>query len=318
MEAEQTAIVPDSLDGDRLDVALSRLSGVSRSQAKRMIETGRAGRTRADTSREDRPNTRLRSGDRLWYLVPEEATIRPYGFDLEVCYEDDRLAVINKPSGMVTHPGPGHFDQTLVSALIHRWPQVEGVGDFPRWGIVHRLDKETSGAILVALEPRAHRRLTKAMAKRQVRRRYLTITHGGFDIPTGTIDAPIDRRRARRFVGSGGRPSVTHYRRLASWERPSCTLLEVTLDTGRTHQIRVHLQAIDRPVMGDSTYGRPGPPVVDPGRVWLHAHRLGFTHPITGRDIEVSVDLPADLLAGLQALGDPDVGDRYQNHGAGD
>ncbi len=301
--------VPESLDGARFDLILARLAGVSRARARRMIESGRAGLTTTGPDSGSRPPARLKAGDGLWFLPPETAALQPHPVELDVRYEDRYLAVISKPSGMVTHPGPGHTDATLVSALLHRWPEVEGVGEYPRWGIVHRLDMDTSGAILIARHPLAHRRLTEAIAAREVRRRYLTLTHGGFAVASGTVDAPIDRRRARRFVGPGGKPSVTHYRWLATWDRPVLSLLEVTLETGRTHQIRVHLGSIDRPVVGDRVYGRPARAGVDPGRVWLHAHRLGLVHPVTGQELDVEAPLPADLRSSLQALGRPASGD---------
>ena len=274
-----------------------------------MIEAGRAGLVATRPHGRSRPGTRLSAGDGLWFVPPETAALRPYPVELDVRYEDRYLAVIGKPSGMVTHPGPGHAEATLVSALLHRWPEVEGVGEYPRWGIVHRLDMDTSGAILIARHPLAHLRLTAAMAAREVRRRYLTLTHGGFGVASGTIDAPVDRRRARRFVGPGGKPAITHYRWLATWDRPVLSLLEVTLETGRTHQIRVHLGSIDRPVVGDRVYGRPARAGVDPGRVWLHAHRLGLIHPVTRQDLDVEVPLPSDLRSSLDVLGRPGTGE---------
>lgn len=301
--------VPESLDGARFDLVLARLAGVSRAGARRMIEAGRAGRVTTGPDSRTRPSTRLAAGEGLWFVPPETPALRPYPFELDVHYEDRYLAVVGKPAGMVTHPGPGHGEGTLVSALLHRWPEVEGVGEYPRWGIVHRLDMDTSGAILIARRPIAHRRLTEAMAARDVRRRYLTLTHGGFGVASGTIDAPIDRRRARRFVGPGGKPAVTHYRCLAMWDRPLLSLLEVTLETGRTHQIRVHLGSIDRPVVGDRVYGRPAGAGVDPGRVWLHAHRLGLRHPVSGHELDVEVPLPPDLRSSLDVLGRPGTGE---------
>ncbi len=301
--------VPESLDGARFDLILARLAGVSRAGARRMIEAGGAGLIATRPDARSRPGSRLAAGDGLWFVPHETAALRPFPVELDVRYEDRYLAVIGKPSGMVTHPGPGHAEATLVSALLHRWPEVEGVGEYPRWGIVHRLDMDTSGAILIARHPLAHRRLTEAMAAREVRRRYLTLTHGGFDVASGTIDAPIDRRRARRFVGPGGKPAITHYRWLATWDRPVLSLLEVTLETGRTHQIRVHLGSINRPVVGDRVYGRPARAGVDPGRVWLHAHRLGLIHPVTRQDLDVEVPLPPDLRASLDVIGRPGTGD---------
>ena len=301
--------VPASLDGARFDLILARLAGVSRARARRMIESGRAGLMTNGPEGVSRPSTRLHAGDGLWFVPSETAALEPHPIELDVRYEDRYLAVIGKPSGMVTHPGPGHGEATLVSALLHRWPEVEGVGEYPRWGIVHRLDMDTSGAILIARHPLAHRRLTEAIAAREVRRRYLTLTHGGFAVASGTIDAPIDRRGARRLVGPGGKPAITHYRCLATWDRPLLSLLEVTLETGRTHQIRVHLGSIDRPVVGDRVYGRPARAGVDPGRVWLHARRLGLIHPVTRQDLDVEVPLPSDLRSSLEALGGPAGGE---------
>ena len=307
----QRVTVPASLDGERFDIALAKLAGVSRSRARQMVESGEAGLAPAVRTRV-RPKTRVAAGDRTWFRIQKEPALRPEALHLEVLHEDPHLAVIDKPSGMVTHPGPGHLRGTLVSALLHRWPEVEGVGEHPRWGIVHRLDKDTSGALIIARSTEAHRGLTAALAARRVRRRYLVLVHGAFSTGAGTIDAPIDRRRARRFVGPEGIPAVTHYLRLASWTRPALSLLEVTLETGRTHQIRVHLESIGRHVVGDPVYGRPGRPREEPGpapgRLWLHAHRLGFTHPVTGEPVEAEAPLPGDLRSALDASGPPAAG----------
>ena len=297
------------MDGARLDYALARLGGLSRSRARRMIDTRRAGRSSEIEGRSEAlPRTRVKAGDVVWFIQDTVRTIGPEPIPLDVLVEERYLAVVNKPAGMVTHPGPGHQSGTLVSALLNRWPEVEGVGDYPRWGIVHRLDRDTSGVMVVALHPDAHRRLGDDLAARSVRRDYLALAHGSFQVMTGTIEAPIDRRRARRFVGPAGKPAVTHYRRLASWARSSLSLLRVSLDTGRTHQIRVHLESIGRHVVGDPVYGRPAGPGVDPGRVWLHAHRLSFSHPITGGILDVTAPLPPDLRSSLAALGKPSLG----------
>lgn len=306
-EAQQVT-VPGSLDGARFDVALASLAGVSRTRARGLIESGQAGRLPPRGKAGVRPNTRVAAGDRAWFRLGGEAVLRPQTAFLDIRYEDPHLAVINKPPGMVTHPGPGNLEGTLVSVLLGRWPEVEGVGVYPRWGIVHRLDKDTSGVMMIARREEAHRALAAALAARVVRKNYLTLVHGLFHVSTGTIDAPIDRRRARRFVGPGGKRAVTHYRCLASWVRPAISLLEVTLETGRTHQIRVHLESIGRHLVGDPVYGKPASPGVDPGRVWLHSHRLRFAHPATREDLDVTAPLPPDLRAGLDALGIPNSG----------
>lgn len=300
--------VPATLDGTRFDVALASLAAVSRSQARRLIGSGRAGRAPVGKEAPMRPNTRVKEGDTLWFLREVVAPLLPSRTALDVRYEDSYLVVVNKPAGMVVHPGPGHHQGTLVSALLHRWPEVEGVGEYPRWGIVHRLDKDTSGVMVIARAREAHRSLTAALARHNVRRTYLALVHGPLDVPNGTIDAPIDRRRARRFVGPGGKPAVTHYRQEAFWTRPPLTLLEVILETGRTHQIRVHMESIGRHLVGDPVYGRPAGTGVDPGRVWLHAHRLRFTHPLTKETVDVTAPLPTDLRSSLAELGPPTRG----------
>lgn len=302
--------VPESMEGERFDAVLARLAGVSRSRARRLIESGEAGLSPpGGTGPAARPgarirlNTRVGAGFRTWFRLPEEPALGPEPIPLAVLYEDRHLAVVDKPAGLVVHPGSGNPGGTLVSALLHRWPEVEGVGEHPRWGIVHRLDKDTSGAMAVARSPEAHRGLSEALAARRVLRSYLALVHGSFSTDTGTIDAPIDRRRARRFVGPDGKPAVTHYRRLAARRRPGLSLLEVTLETGRTHQIRVHLESIGRHVVGDAVYGRPGgggAPRL--GRPWLHARRLSFAHPITGTPVEAEAPLPPELRASLDEL----------------
>ena len=309
--------VPESMEGERFDAALARLAGVSRSRARRLIESGEAGLSPlggTDASgragvRRIRLNTRAAAGDRIWFRPPEEPVLGPEPIPLAVLYEDPHLAVIDKPAGLVVHPGAGNWGGTLVSALLHRWPEVEGVGEHPRWGIVHRLDKDTSGAMAVARRPEAHRGLSAALAARRVHRSYLALVHGSFTAAAGTIDAPIDRRRGRRFVGPDGKPAVTRYRRLSEWRRPGLSLLEITLETGRTHQIRVHLESIGRRVVGDALYGKPGGGgAPDPGRQWLHSRLLSFTHPITGAPVEAEAPLPPELRSSLDALGPPDLG----------
>lgn len=308
--------VPESMEGERFDAALARLAEVSRSRARRLIESGEAGLAPSGGGAPGRPgarrirlNTWAAAGDLIWFRLPEEPAVGPEPVPLAVLYEDPHLAVIDKPAGMVVHPGAGNWGGTLVSALLHRWPEVEGVGEHPRWGIVHRLDKDTSGAMAAALRPEAHRALSEALAARRVRRSYLALVHGSFNAGAGTIDAPIDRRRGRCFVGPDGKPAVTRYRRRAAWRRPGLSLLDITLETGRTHQIRVHLESIGRWVVGDPVYGKPGGGAAPgPGRQWLHSRLLSFTHPITGAPVEAEAPLPPELQASLDALGPPDLG----------
>jgi 23S rRNA pseudouridine1911/1915/1917 synthase len=285
---------------------VARLAGVSRASARRLTDEGFV--TLGERSPD--PADRLAAGDALEIRMPApDHRLYPEPIPFEVRYEDDDLAVVEKPPGMVVHPGAGRQRGTLAAGLLHRWPELEGVGDEGRWGIVHRLDRDTSGLLLVAKTPEALEGLRTALRRRALTRRYAALVHGGFDAPTGTIDAPIgrdERMPTRRVVMASGRPARTHYLVEESWSAPDLSRLSVTLETGRTHQIRVHLAAIDHPVVGDRTYGRPGPEGVDPGRVWLHAGYLAFPHPATAERVTVEAPLPGDLVASLERLGPPD------------
>jgi 23S rRNA pseudouridine1911/1915/1917 synthase len=215
--------------------------------------------------------------------------------------EDADVVVIAKPVGLVVHPAGGHAHGTLVNGLLHRYPEIADVGDPARPGIVHRLDRDTSGLMVVARSPLAYERLVAALGAREVERRYVALVRGRPDNPRGRIDAPIGRsprHRERMAVVTGGRPARTNYELLE--ERAGWSLLACSLETGRTHQIRVHLQAIGSPVAGDPVYGVPGPPGLT--RQFLHAERLAFAHPRTGEPVVVQEPLPADLQALWDAL----------------
>ena len=301
----QQIAVPAELDGVRYDKALAVMADISRSRARKMIESGDAGWVDGAVAS---ARQSVVGGQVAWFRLVDYDGPHPEPVRFGVKFEDEHLVVIDKPAGVVTHPGPGHDTGTLVSGLIYRWPEIRQAGEHPRWGIVHRLDRETSGLIVVAKTQPAHEGLSAALRKRDVSRRYLSLVHGEVTAATGTIDAPIERIRSRRLVGVDGRPSITHYRRLVAWGSPELTLLGLTLETGRTHQIRVHLESIERFVVGDRVYGRPAPGDIDPGRVWLHATQLTFTHPTTGETVDVHAPLPADLTASLAALGPPLTG----------
>jgi 23S rRNA pseudouridine1911/1915/1917 synthase len=243
-----------------------------------------------------------------WEPAPE-ASLEPEPVPFEVLYEDGFLAVIDKPAGIVVHAGAGRRRGTLAAGLLHRWPEVEGVGDEGRWGIVHRLDRETSGALVVALERRTHERLRRALSRREITREYVALVHGADAAPSGTIDAPLgrDSRRPTRFrVDRGGRPARTHYSRTAAWAIPDLALLSVRLETGRTHQIRVHMASIGHPVAGDPMYGRGGDGM--PGLL-LHSARIRFVHPFAGTEVDVAAPVPARLTEVLAGLGPPDAGE---------
>lgn len=247
-------------------------------------------------------STKLRAGDRIIVLIPPPTTISmaPEDIPLKVVYEDDDILVVDKPAGLTVHPAPGHPTHTMVNAVLARCPGLLNIGGAVRPGIVHRLDKNTSGLIVVAKNDAAQRNLSNQMKARSVVKRYLVLAHGRLTPEQGTIEAPIGRDPANRkkmAVVSSGREARTHYRVLRYVD--SHTLLEVTLETGRTHQIRVHLAAIGYPVVGDEVYGK-GSLVV--GRQFVHAWRLGFRLPSTGRYIEFTANLPADLEQALQRL----------------
>jgi 23S rRNA pseudouridine1911/1915/1917 synthase len=300
--------VTAELAGQRADRIVARLFEVSRSVARGLVEEGRA----VVDGRLVEPSTPLGAGSVIEVeRLPTPAPVVAEEVTFQVRYEDEEVAVVDKPAGLVVHPGAGRRSGTLAAGLLHRWPELEGVGEEHRWGLVHRLDKDTSGLLVVARTSRALRALRREMAARRIERLYAALAHGGFPVPTGTIDAPVGRdpsRPTRMAVVREGRPAVTHYQVVAEWDRPAVTLLEVRLESGRTHQIRVHLTSIGHALVGDRNYGRPGPPGVDPGRVWLHAARLRFPHPVTGETVAVSSSLPDDLAASLDVLGRPSRG----------
>jgi 23S rRNA pseudouridine1911/1915/1917 synthase len=240
---------------------------------------------------------RLEGGEELEVEIPEAQAIEPSGFPLDVVYEDDELLVIDKPAGLVVHPAAGHAGETLVHRLVDHGAAG---GDPERPGIVHRLDRDTSGLLLVARSEEAHARLGEAIRERRIERRYLALVRGAPRSRTGRIDAPIGRARAertRRSIDSETPREAVTWFEVREWlgER---TLLEARLETGRTHQIRVHLEAIGLPVCGDPVYGVRGDLGLE--RQFLHAHALGFDHPLTDERLEFESELPPDLAAALE------------------
>lgn len=299
--------VPADLEGERLDRIVAIVGEMSRTRARRAIESG-------DVTLNDEivtsPAQRIEAGATVGFPPPEPPeALAAEDVEFAVTWEDDHLAVIDKPAGIVTHPGAGNSTGTLVGGLLYRWPQIEGVGEVGRWGIVHRLDKGTSGLLVVAKTATALEGLRRLIKDRLVGRTYLALVQEPMAIETGTVDAPIDRdpnRPMRRRVHPSGRPARTHYEQLAVW--PEHALLQVELETGRTHQIRVHLTAIEHPVVGDRTYGASANDPADPGRVWLHSWKLAFEHPVTGEQVSCQSPLPEDLMESLGVLGEPDTG----------
>ena len=294
--------VPAALAGERVDRAVALLTGWSRSDVAVLIEEGavRIGGQPVAKSR------RLAEGEEVEVEGEPEVDTPPVAEPVEfpVLHADDDVVVVVKPAGLVVHPGAGHETGTLAAGLLHRFPEIVEVGDPMRPGIVHRLDRDTSGLMVVARSPLAYDALTAALAAREVERRYLALAWGRFDAHRGTIDAPIGRsatRRTRMAVREAGKEARTGYEVLSEYDHPVCTLIECRLETGRTHQIRVHLAAIGHPVVGDGTYGGDRNPL-RPGRPFLHAHALALIHPATGERLEFSDPLPPELMAVLSLL----------------
>ena len=289
--------VPPESAGERLDRFLSQLPEIgSRAVAERLLS---GGGVRVD-GRSRLKSHKLEGGEELEFDPPPAptSTLEPQEMDLVVPYEDEHLLVVDKPAGLVVHPAPGHASGTLVHGLLAY--DVEGGDEPERPGIVHRLDRDTSGLLVVARSPEAHRRLQELVQSRELTREYLALVVGRPRSLRGTIEAPIGRDRhdaLRQSLDTDTpRDAVTHFE--VEQLLPRHALLRVTLETGRTHQIRVHLAAIDLPVAGDALYGRP----VELGleRQFLHAARLAFEHPFTGETIDVSSPLPTDLADSLE------------------
>jgi 23S rRNA pseudouridine1911/1915/1917 synthase len=295
--------VPDAAAGERLDRFLASLPEIgSRRLAERLVESGTVlvdGRPRGKSHR-------LEGGEDVVFEPPSpEPALAPEPMDLRIAYEDEHLVVVDKPAGLVVHPAPGHATGTLVHGLLAR--DIAG-GDEGRPGIVHRLDRDTSGLMVVARSEEAYRRLQALVRRRVLERSYLALVVGQPRSRRGRIEAPIgrDRRDPLRHSLDTDTPrdAVTHFEVIELL--PRHTLLDVTLETGRTHQIRVHLAAIDLPVAGDSVYGRPRELGLE--RQFLHAARLAFTHPFTGVAVDVESPLPPDLASALEKAGAPSSG----------
>jgi 23S rRNA pseudouridine1911/1915/1917 synthase len=293
----QTLTIPVRAAGMRLDQALAQLMPQhSRSRIKSWIDAGRVTLSGAAADAKHR----LRGGELvavLPLLDPKSVPFAAQAIDLVVVYEDDSLLVVDKPAGLVVHPGSGNWNGTLANALLHHAPQLAGI---PRAGIVHRLDKDTSGLLVVAKTLTTQTDLVRQLQARTVRREYLALATG--DIArSGTIDAPIGRHPVKRTsmaVIATGKPAVTRYEVRERFG--DCTLIACRLETGRTHQIRVHLASIAHPLVGDPAYGRRH--AVAFGRQALHAWRLGLIHPAGGRAMQWESALPADFNGLLTAL----------------
>jgi 23S rRNA pseudouridine1911/1915/1917 synthase len=283
--------------GDRLDVAVARLCDISRAQAQRLIAEGLV---RINGRVPGKAGVKLAAGDMISAHVPppEPAEPQPETVPLAIVYEDEHLIVVDKPAGMPVHPGPGHSSHTLVNALLAHCPDLPGIGGVQRPGIVHRLDKDTSGLIVAAKDEKTHNGLTRQLAERRMHKTYLALVEGHLQPAEAMIDAPIGRdpgqRQRMSIRHSDGRPAQTRYK--VREHVPGYTFLEASPITGRTHQIRVHFASLGHPIVGDAVYGKPSKLVA---RQFLHAWRLTLRHPITDEDLSFEAPLAPALQAAL-------------------
>jgi len=304
--------LPDALDGQRVDRVVALVAEVSRSAAAELLATGRV---LLDGVPAERASQKVAAGSRLVVRVtrPDLTLVAEPEVAVPLVHVDEAVLVVDKPAGMVVHPGSGVHHGTLVHGLLAPFPELVGVGPDDRPGIVHRLDKGTSGLLMVARTTQARESLAAQLQAHTVDREYVTLVLGEVGSDRGVIDAPLGRSPSnalRRAVVTSGRPARTGYevvhRFPAAPGRPPLTLVRCRLETGRTHQIRAHLEAIGHPVVGDETYrGQHRRPALEPGpgRPFLHAGLLGFDHPVSGRRLVFASPIPADLAAVLTGLG---------------
>ena len=298
--------MPEALDGERVDRVVSMLTGCSRAEASESID---AGDVTVDGRVASKSSLRVRVGQRV-AVSDDPHKVQPLpepdaSIPVEVVAADEHIIVVNKPAGLVVHPGAGRADGTLVNGLLARWPELADVGEAHRPGIVHRLDKGTSGLMVVAPIQTAYHALVDQLSVHEVERNYETLVWGWLDTPVGTIDAPIGRSRRNPLlmtVSADGRPSRTHYEVVERCLEPALvTRMRCSLETGRTHQIRVHLRSIGHPVVGDDLYSGQRP-ALGLARPFLHAFRLAFAHPATDETVSFTAELPSDLVAVLDRL----------------
>ncbi len=303
---ESLRIITAKESGERIDALLARaVEGLSRSAAQHLIEEGRVTLDGLPL----RKNYKVRAGDEFELLLPPPADVPllPQQMALDVVFEDGDVIVVNKPRGLVVHPAPGHPDGTLVNALLwHCGDSLSGIGGEKRPGIVHRIDKDTSGLLIAAKNDFAHQRLSAQLADRSLSRVYEAVVRGGFREDEGTVDRPVGRhptdRKRMAVIEKNGRNAVTHWRVLTRYR--AYTHIECRLETGRTHQIRVHMASLGHPLLGDGVYGAPSPEKGLAGQC-LHARSLKFIHPRSGEAIRLETELPPYFLEVLSKLGDP-------------
>lgn len=298
--------------GERLDVFVSRwLPDVTRSRVQNLLSEGMIlvdGKT-------VKAGYKLKTGNLVQVVLPQlkELSAEPEAMDLEILYEDDDLAIVNKPRGLVVHPAAGHESGTLVNGLLHHFQgKLSGINGVMRPGIVHRIDKDTSGLLVICKSDRAHQGLSDLLKDHDIERVYHAVVHGSFSKTEGTVDAPIGRMdsdRKKMCVRADGRRAITHYRVLEQYD--GFSYVELRLETGRTHQIRVHMRSIGHPLLGDEVYGAAKENTklekmlkgkdFWPGQI-LHAKVLGFVHPVSGEYIEFNSELPAYFQTVLEYL----------------
>ena len=302
---ERVISIPEGLDQERVDAALARMLGLSRSVIVDLIESGEISKSGKVVTKSDKVST----GDVLEILMPTAKlpptlTATPIE-GLDVVFNDDHIIVINKPAGVAAHPSPGWQGPTVIGAIIAAGYNVSTSGAAERQGVVHRLDVGTTGLMVVAKDEASYANLKDQFRDRVVKKVYHAMVQGHMDPSEGTIDAPINRhpREDYRFaVVADGKPSITHYKSLELF--PAVSLLEIELETGRTHQIRVHFSALHHPLVGDLTYGADHTIAerLEMHRPWLHARQLAFTHPITGEHLSFNCEYPSDLTRSLATL----------------
>jgi 23S rRNA pseudouridine1911/1915/1917 synthase len=299
---EKFEMVADSKnENNRLDLMLAaRLSGRSRSFIQRLIEQGHV----LVNGCRAKSNYRVKAGDSIGIEIPElqSVGVKAEKIPLDIVYEDDALLVINKPAGMVVHPGSGNYSGTLVNALLFHCDNLSGINGVLRPGIVHRIDKDTTGLLMVAKDEETHRHLAAQLKAHTINRKYTALVRGVIEEDEGTVHAPIGRHPTKRkkmaVVARNSRKAVTHFTVLKRY--PGYTLVEARLETGRTHQIRVHMNYIGHPVVGDSKYGREGE--LGSKSLMLHAAVLGFVHPVNNEYMEFKAPLPSHFREVLEAL----------------
>ncbi|MBU6263665.1 MAG: RluA family pseudouridine synthase [Actinomycetales bacterium] len=307
MRELKTVEIPEGLDNERIDSALARILGLSRSVIVKLLESDEVSLGHRILGKSDK----VQSGQVISVLMPEPPSgvaIPPTPLeDLKIVYQDTDLVIVNKPVGCAAHPSPGWTGPTVVGALVAAGIPITSSGPAERQGIVQRLDVGTSGLMMVAKTEDAYLKLKDMFRNREIKKIYHALAQGHLEPAIGTIDAPIDRHPKEDYkmaVVSDGKPSITHYEVIEYYR--SVSLLKVELETGRTHQIRVHMSAIRHPLVGDLTYGADPNLAEEIGvsRPWLHAQALEFTHPISGLPISVNADYPRDLTDSLSRLSD--------------